>query len=154
MVDSQRPASTSPRAEQHHLSREPTHRHLACYYRCLQHIQAIKRPRPQPSPLRVEGVVPLTHLTRCKGFARKPYLANSPQNFVQTSTKCPCRPRTLVKFPKNGRARVALIYMNNQLRYMNSRIINPFLPYRLYDRLVSKGACIISYNIRRNFSAS
>ncbi|KAH8621946.1 hypothetical protein IG631_23341 [Alternaria alternata] len=34
----QRSASTSPRAEQHHLPRESPHRHPACHHRVLPHI--------------------------------------------------------------------------------------------------------------------
>jgi hypothetical protein len=68
----QRHASTSPRAEQHHLSREPTHRHLACYHRCLQYIQTFRQPRLQPSSRCRRSGAPLTHPTRCEGFARRP----------------------------------------------------------------------------------
>ncbi|KAF1973945.1 hypothetical protein BU23DRAFT_127268 [Bimuria novae-zelandiae CBS 107.79] len=67
-----RPALTSPWAERHHLSREPPHRHPACYHRCHTILQVIRQPRPlSPLPC-VEGVVPPRHTQQgLRRFARE-----------------------------------------------------------------------------------
>jgi hypothetical protein len=57
----QRPTSTRPRAEQHHLPRESPHRHPACYHRC-QHILTDHQTASSTVAPRAEGVVPLRHI--------------------------------------------------------------------------------------------
>ena len=57
----QRPASTSLRAEQHHLSHELPHRHPACYHRCHNISTDHQTASSTVAPPRVEGVVPLRH---------------------------------------------------------------------------------------------
>jgi hypothetical protein len=109
----QRPASTSPRAEQHHLSREPTRRHSACYYRChnipTDH-QTASSTVALPS---VEGVVPLRHARQgLRRFTRE--LSCLVGSTARTSgasllwgcvtTKCCCRSAWWQVTPQNTAA--------------------------------------------------